>query len=151
MLVPLAPALLPNRTPPRCTQVGSPPPAALCPPRRQVVTYKWLARHHAIPYDTAKRVLFKFLTAHGQVGASSGPPAMGPRQQAAWSLAAALQALRRCCLRLLLPGSAAAGPTCRALCCAAEGQGHVPAVGLDQGPRAAAARGAWRGVSALGH
>lgn len=32
----------------------------------QVVTYKWLARHHAIPYDVAKRVLYQFFTKQPQ-------------------------------------------------------------------------------------
>jgi hypothetical protein len=37
----------------------------------QVVTYKWLSRHHSIPYDTSKRILFEFLSQHSQVGAGS--------------------------------------------------------------------------------
>jgi DNA polymerase delta subunit 3 len=32
----------------------------------QVVTYKWLGRRFNVPYDTAKRILFQFLTKHGQ-------------------------------------------------------------------------------------
>jgi DNA polymerase delta subunit 3 len=36
----------------------------------QVVTYKWLARHFGIPYDTAKRVLFQFITKRGNVGSA---------------------------------------------------------------------------------
>lgn len=34
----------------------------------QVVTYKWLGRRFGVPYDTAKRILFEFLTRHPQVG-----------------------------------------------------------------------------------
>lgn len=32
-----------------------------------MVTYKWLGRRFNVPYDTAKRILFQFLTKHGQV------------------------------------------------------------------------------------
>ena len=38
----------------------------------KVVTYKWLARHHNIPYDTAKRILFEFMTQNGQVRRPDG-------------------------------------------------------------------------------
>jgi hypothetical protein len=40
----------------------------------RVVTYKWLARRNNIPYDTAKRVLFEFLTRNGEVRAARLPP-----------------------------------------------------------------------------
>ena len=33
----------------------------------QAVTFKWVARHFNIPYDTSKRVLFEFLSKRGQV------------------------------------------------------------------------------------
>ena len=34
----------------------------------QVVTYKWLGRKYNVPFDTAKRILFDFLTRHPQAG-----------------------------------------------------------------------------------
>lgn len=43
------------------------PPPLPSPPPWQVVTYKWLGRKFGVPYDTAKRVLFDFLTRHPQV------------------------------------------------------------------------------------
>jgi hypothetical protein len=33
----------------------------------QAITFKWVARHFNIPYDTSKRVLFEFLSKQGQV------------------------------------------------------------------------------------
>jgi hypothetical protein len=33
----------------------------------QAVTFKWVARHFNIPYDTSKKVLFDFLSKQGQV------------------------------------------------------------------------------------
>jgi hypothetical protein len=36
-----------------------------------VVTYKLLARQFNIPYDTAKRILFQYITKRGQVRAVS--------------------------------------------------------------------------------
>ena len=39
------------------------PPPALCA-LPQVVTYKWVARHFGVPYDTAKRILYQFVTQH---------------------------------------------------------------------------------------
>jgi hypothetical protein len=48
----------------------------------RVVTYRWLARRYNIPYDTAKRVLFDFLTRNGEVRAARAarppPPARTP-------------------------------------------------------------------------
>jgi len=38
----------------------------------QVVTYKWLGRRFNVPYDTAKRILFQFLTKHGRVRKGRG-------------------------------------------------------------------------------
>lgn len=32
-----------------------------------MVTYKWLGRRYNVPYDTAKRILFEFVTRHPQV------------------------------------------------------------------------------------
>lgn len=37
-----------------------------------MVTYKWLGRRFNVPYDTAKRILFQFLTKHGQVCVCEG-------------------------------------------------------------------------------
>ena len=67
--------------PPGCTAAHLPPPtrrrrppaAAAHPPlpnastKTQVVTYKWLARHFSVPFDTSKRILFEFLTRNSQV------------------------------------------------------------------------------------
>lgn len=33
----------------------------------QAITFKWVARHFNIPYDTSKKVLFEFLSKQGQV------------------------------------------------------------------------------------
>lgn len=43
-------------------------PATLFFVATQPVTYKWLAREAGIPYDTAKGLLFDFLTEHRSVG-----------------------------------------------------------------------------------
>jgi len=67
-LAPPVPAGLPTR------RLPADPPAAVKPcdttpgPAAQVVTYKWVGRNFNVPYDTAKRILFEFLTRHGQVG-----------------------------------------------------------------------------------
>jgi hypothetical protein len=44
-----------------------------CPDAEQVVTYKWLARHHGIPYDTSKRILFEFLSRQGKARTHASP------------------------------------------------------------------------------
>lgn len=58
----------PPPLPPTCRRRSLPACWRLClPPAPQVVTYKWLGRRFNVPYDTAKRILFQFLTKHGQV------------------------------------------------------------------------------------